>query len=120
MSKALLVSVDVLSIFQQRTIIHTLQHHCWEKSSETTVTVEKVFQGHCCCAAHGSTNHLAEGLLWHVLDGLPQLTQGMDGGAVAAGQVVSGHRDEVVLAALQVEYQDVFNLFLARIKLRRR
>lgn len=41
----------------------------------------------------------------------------MDRGAVAAGQIVSCHRDEVVLATLQVEDQDVFDLLLTKIKI---
>lgn len=65
-------------------------------------------------------HHLTEALPRHLLDGLPQPTQNADGGAVATGQVASRHRDEVVLAALQVENQDVFHLLLARIQVGRR
>lgn len=44
----------------------------------------------------------------------------MDGGAVAAGQVVSHHGDEVVLATLQVEHQDVLHLLLPTVQFGRR
>lgn len=85
---------------------------------ETTLNREEAFQGHRPCSAHGSTHQFAEGLLWHVLDGFPHVTQWMDGGAIAAGQVVPCHRDEVVLATLQVQHKDIFDLLLARVEIR--
>lgn len=68
----------------------------------------------------GSTYKFTYGLQRHVLDGVLHVTQWIDGGAIAAGQVVSRNRDKVVLAKLQVEHQDVLNLFLARVEIRRR
>lgn len=65
----------------------------------------------------GLTHKLPEGLCWHVLDGFPHLTQGADGHAEAAGQVVSRHGNEVVLATLQVEHQDLFDPLLAQVKI---
>lgn len=85
---------------------------------ETTLNREEAFQGHRPCSAHGSTHQFAEGLLWHVLDGFPHVTQWMDGGAIAAGQVVPCNRDEVVLATLQVQHKDIFDLLLARVEIR--
>lgn len=66
---------------------------------------------------NGPAHQLPEDLCRRVLDGLPHLTQGADGGAEAAGQVVSRHGNEVVLAALQVEHQDLLDLLLARVEI---
>lgn len=65
-----------------------------------------------------NTNQFTKGFSRHVLDGLSQLTQQMEGGAIAAGQIVSWHRNEVVFATLQVEDQDVFNQLRTKIKFR--
>lgn len=42
---------------------------------ETTLNREEEFQGHRPCSAHGSAHQFVEGLLWHVLDGFPHVTQ---------------------------------------------
>lgn len=68
----------------------------------------------------GPTHQLPEGLCWHVLDGFPHLTQGADGRAEAAGQVVSRHGNKVVLATLQVEHQDLLDPLFARVEIRSR
>lgn len=65
----------------------------------------------------GPTHQLPESLCRHVLDGLPHLTQGADGRAEAAGQVVSRHGNEVVLATLQVEHQDLLDSLPARVEI---
>lgn len=67
-----------------------------------------------------SADQFAERFLRHFLDGLLQITQREDGGAVAAGQVVPCHGYEVVLPPLQVQHQNVFNLFRARVEFGRR
>jgi len=67
-----------------------------------------------------TTHQSLHSLQGHVPYGLPQPAQGADGRAIAAGQVVPGDGQEVVLAALQVQHQDVLDLLEAQVEVRRR
>ena len=53
-------------------------------------------------------------------DGLLYVAQGLQRGTEAAGQVVAGDGDEVVLASVQVQHQDVFDGVLSQVEQRHR